>query len=1313
MNCQTLNGRAARRRSGTLAVIERRCRRDSSQLIRCVVDALEQRRLLAATVYLSDLDPTFQANGWGLYEQNRSNGEKGAADGRAITLNGRIYAEGLGVHANSRLIYNLAGGGYTRFQTDVGVDDEVGGYGSVAFQVYLDGVLTAQTPTMTGASATRQFDLDVSGKSTLELHVTDGGNGVGTDHADWAGARLQQDTAVPDTTPPTPNPMTWATVPAASSSSSIVMTATTATDPSGVEYFFDETTGKPGGTDSGWQDSATYTDSGLDPLTTYTYTVLAREKSVNQNVGAPSSSASATTPEQSAVVYLSDLNPTSAVNAWGPFERDRSNGEQGAADGRTITLNGVTYAKGLGVHAHSSLTYNLAGGGYTRFKSDVGMDDEVGAGGSVVFQVYLDNVKVFDSGAMTGATATRQVDLDITAKSALELRVTDGGNGVGKDHADWAGAQLNSSTPPVPDGESPTTPANLSLVSRTDTAITFRWDASTDNVGVVAYDIFRNSAPAGTATTNQFTDSGLTANTSYQYTAIARDAAGNTSAASLPASFTTLAAPPPPSTGTGLYAEYYDNINLTNLALSRTDPTVNFNWGYGAPHSLLGPDTFSVRWSGLVQPLHTETYTFYTTSDDGVRLTVNGQLLIDKWVNQSPKEWAGTIPLTANQFYDIKLEYYDDGYSAVASLSWSSVRQAKQIIPQLRLFPSPTVSVTAPDSSASEVGPDAGLFRVERTGATIGDLVVQFVVDGSAAGGDDYIALPSSITIPAGESAATLDLTPIDDDLGEPAEFVRITLQNTAVYRADSAAFQAQVTIASEDPLPPTPPQTPAITEPLSDGFQVDAGDTHMETAAFSDINSEDTHAATDWEIWTRTATPQLVWAAHPTSGPMLFHIHLGDGVFQGPLAGQSELSFSTNYELRVRYQDSSGLWSSYGSRLFATLPAPQPVPGAPDWTLDQAGYVVETVASNLRLPADIAFVPNPGNHPLDPYYYVAELYDGIKVVTRDGTVRDYATGLLNFNPFGGFPGSGEQGLGGILVEPVTGDLFVTLPYDLGNNVHHQKILRLSSDDGGLTMARQTTILSLPEPVTSSHLLSDLSFGPDGKLYAHSADGFDAATALNLNLYRGKVLRMNLDGTPPADNPFYDGSDGVTPRDYVFAYGFRNSWGGAWRAADGQHYSAENGTGASDRFARIVSGGNYGWNGTTESMFINSLYNWNLTAIAPLRLDFIQQSTFGGSGFPAGKQDHAFVTLTGGTYVSGPNQAKSIVEFAFDANGNVTGPPVRLIHYTGNGKATAAALAAGPDGLYFSDLYVDDTVNGAYQPAARGSHILRIRYVGT
>jgi len=97
----------------------------------------------------------------------------------------------------------------------------------------------------------------------------------------------------PDTTPPTPDPMTWAVSPHATGSTSIAMAAATATDSSGVEYYF--TCTSQNGNDSGWQDSETYEDTGLAPETEYTYTVTARDKSAAQNANWPSASASATT----------------------------------------------------------------------------------------------------------------------------------------------------------------------------------------------------------------------------------------------------------------------------------------------------------------------------------------------------------------------------------------------------------------------------------------------------------------------------------------------------------------------------------------------------------------------------------------------------------------------------------------------------------------------------------------------------------------------------------------------------------------------------------------------------------------------------------------------------------------------------------------------------------------------------------------------------------------------------------------------------------------------------------------------------------
>ena len=144
--------------------------------------------------------------------------------------------------------------------------------------------------------------------------------------------------------------------------------------------------------------------------------------------------------------YLSDLTWVSASNGWGPVERDRSNGESLAADGGPLAIRGTTYPKGLGVHAASDITYAL-NGLYTTFLADLGVDNETGGLGSVVFQVWLDGVKQFESAVLLGTSPVQNVTLDVTAKTTLRLVVTNAGDNSDFDHADWAGARLLSAAP--------------------------------------------------------------------------------------------------------------------------------------------------------------------------------------------------------------------------------------------------------------------------------------------------------------------------------------------------------------------------------------------------------------------------------------------------------------------------------------------------------------------------------------------------------------------------------------------------------------------------------------------------------------------------------------------------------------------------------------------------------------------------------------------------------------------------------------------------------------------------------------------------
>ncbi|HEX3134231.1 MAG TPA: PA14 domain-containing protein [Planctomycetota bacterium] len=154
---------------------------------------------------------------------------------------------------------------------------------------------------------------------------------------------------------------------------------------------------------------------------------------------------------------------------------------------------------------------------------------------------------------------------------------------------------------------------------------------------------------------------------------------------------------PTGGTGTGLAAAYFANQTLTGTAtVTRTDATVNFDWGNGSPDVSIPVDHFSARWTGQVQAQFSETYTFFVTGDDGVCLWVNNVLLVDKWVDQPPTEWSGTIALTAGSKYDVKLEYFENAVGAVAQLAWASPSTAKAIVPQAQLYPTVTPTNAAP-----------------------------------------------------------------------------------------------------------------------------------------------------------------------------------------------------------------------------------------------------------------------------------------------------------------------------------------------------------------------------------------------------------------------------------------------------------------------------------------------------------------------------------------------------------------------------------------------------------------------------------------
>jgi len=215
-------------------------------------------------------------------------------------------------------------------------------------------------------------------------------------------------------------------------------------------------------------------------------------------------------------------------------------------------------------------------------------------------------------------------------------------------------------------------------------------------------------------------------------------------------------------TGTGLFGEYFSDPNLTTLAFNRVDTAIDFNWGINAPEAVIPSDNYSVRWSGKIQPQYTENYNFYLNADDGVRLWIDGEVVIDAWNHSDLKadanvdgvvdssdfsalmngygmtagaskqlgdfnrdrkvntidfnqlagefgqtaifglqEFDGQITLEAGARYDFKLEYWESTENSSIQLLWESPSQARQIVPGERLYPPTPTAGSLPGETPS------------------------------------------------------------------------------------------------------------------------------------------------------------------------------------------------------------------------------------------------------------------------------------------------------------------------------------------------------------------------------------------------------------------------------------------------------------------------------------------------------------------------------------------------------------------------------------------------------------------------------------
>jgi hypothetical protein len=250
----------------------------------------------------------------------------------------------------------------------------------------------------------------------------------------------------------------------------------------------------------------------------------------------------------------------------------------------------------------------------------------------------------------------------------------------------------------------------------------------------------------------------------------------------------------PAGSGTGLLAQYFNDagsgIYFTALALTRTDATIDFDWGSAAPDPLVQTDNFSVRWSGQVMAPVTGSYTFTTTSNDGVRLWVNGQLLVDNWTDHLVTTNSGAVSLTAGQKYDIRMDFYDHATLATARLAWTYPGQNGQIVPQWALYPAPPVNLPP----AVDAGPD-------RTIALPSAAVLSGTVR------DDGLPSPTNLVITWTKISGREDSAGGTVVFGDPhAPATTATFGADGIYVLRLTASDGAVTVSDDVTITVTPP---------------------------------------------------------------------------------------------------------------------------------------------------------------------------------------------------------------------------------------------------------------------------------------------------------------------------------------------------------------------------------------------------------------------------------------------------------------------------------------------------------------------------
>ena len=662
-------------------------------------------------------------------------------------------------------------------------------------------------------------------------------------------------------------------------------------------------------------------------------------------------------------------------------------------------------------------------------------------------------------------------------------------------------------------------------------------------------------------------------------------------------------------TGNGLLAEYYNNANRSEAVVSRVENSVNFDWKAGSPDSRINVDNFAARWSGEVQARFNEEYTFFATADESVKLTIDGKTIVELLATQTTQERSGKITLEAGKKYTIQLDYQENLGDALASLAWSSVNQAKQIIPKDYLYNSSTLVTPLPTmvlrTPAVTVREDAGFARMQIDRVGNFNLVsgINYTTNnGSAQLGVDYLSTIGTATFGIGQSTVFVDIPIVNGLIPKGNQTFGFNLGATD-NAIGGVARTSTITILNN--LAP-----PAI-EFSSNNFAI-AEDSGKVTITVNRNGNTNGVSSIDYATANGTAlagtnyvtqTGTVNFAAGETSKTFAIDI-LNDPLvtpnetFTISLSGEIGSTLDAKILTTVTISDVSGLPASQAYIRGLNQPiAFKWITGSQTMFIAEKDGIVK-VANGTTLQAtpfldfrnqinsardrglmDITLHPDFGKGLGKDYLYLLYVYDPTEAPVRDAETNRNAR-LTRVR---------AQNINGIWSAVAGSEEILVGKNSTWNNIsnpNEDSTNRLDLPSSGVTINPNGSRTNLQDYIavdSQSHAPGTVVFGADGKLYVTIGDGCSysdtdprAIRVQDIGNLSGKVLRIDPDtGEGLADNPFWNGNQNSN-ESKVFALGVRNGFRSVF-SPTGQLLVADVGWNTWEEINIVTKGANLGW----------------------------------------------------------------------------------------------------------------------------------------